>query len=62
MKKITTILAAATLLALASCNGGGNQHRFPPGKVIDDSTEIIVSDSAAPQPATQSEQKADSAM
>ena len=38
----------AAVGCLVSCSGNGEGHKFPPGRVVVDSTEIIVTDSIVP--------------
>lgn len=38
----------AAMGCLVSCSGNGDGRKFPPGRVVVDSTEIIVTDCQAP--------------
>ena len=38
----------AAVSCLVSCSGNGDGRKFPPGRVVVDSTEIIVTDSIVP--------------
>jgi|GEM_PF-5711749 len=48
MNKIIPLVIMAAVGCLVSCSGNGDGRKFPPGRVVVDSTEIIVTDSIVP--------------